>query len=186
VLDFYAPECKLAVEVDGDSHFQPEAVEYDKGRTEHVAGFGIEVVRVTNGDVMESLEGVLETITAAVRRRQTSPCPLLGKEGRSRNTSAVPDEIGIGERAGRSRRIEDEEPPMRLHIDEEADALHLRLADVPVVESEEVAPGVIVDYDAADQVVGIEVLYLSKRPQPVNLLDFQFQTSPKKSAAVAS
>jgi len=53
VLDFYSPECKLAVEVDGDSHFQPEAVEYDKGRTEHVAGFGIEVVRVTNGDVME-------------------------------------------------------------------------------------------------------------------------------------
>ncbi len=75
---------------------------------------------------------------------------------------------------------------MRLQIDEEADALHLRLADVPVVDSEEVAPGVIVDYDAQDQVVGIEVLYLSKRPQPVNLLDFQFQTSPKKSASAAS
>ena len=72
---------------------------------------------------------------------------------------------------------------MKLSIDEEADALHLQLVDVPVLESEEVAPGVIVDYDDADQVVGIEVLYLSKRPHPINLLDFQFQTTPKKQAA---
>lgn len=71
---------------------------------------------------------------------------------------------------------------MRLRIDEEADALHLQLIDVPVVESEEVAPGVIVDYDDANQVVGIEVLYLSKRPRPVDLLDFQFQTTAKKHA----
>ena len=74
---------------------------------------------------------------------------------------------------------------MKLRIDEEADALHLQLVDVPVAESEEVAPGVIVDYDDANQVVGIEVLYLSKRPHPVNLLDFQFQTTPKKLASAA-
>ncbi len=72
---------------------------------------------------------------------------------------------------------------MKLRIDEEADALHLQLVDVPVVESEEVAPGVIVDYDESNQVVGIEVLYLSRRPHPVNLLDFEFQTTPKKDAA---
>lgn len=72
---------------------------------------------------------------------------------------------------------------MKLRIDEDADALHLQLVDVPVIESEEVAPGVIVDYDESNQVVGIEVLYLSKRPQPVDLLDFQFQTTPKKDAA---
>ena len=72
---------------------------------------------------------------------------------------------------------------MKLRIDEDADALHLQLVDVPVVESEEVAPGVIVDYDQSNQVVGIEVLYLSKRPQPVDLVDFQFQTTPKKDAA---
>ena len=75
---------------------------------------------------------------------------------------------------------------MKLRIDEEADALHLQLADTPVVESEEVAPGVIVDYDAMDQVVGIEVLYLSKRPQPVNLMGFQFHTIPRKPASAAA
>ena len=38
----------------------------------------------------------------------------------------------------------------------------------------------VVDYDASNQVVGIEVLYLSKRPHPVNLMDFRFETMPKK------
>ena len=70
---------------------------------------------------------------------------------------------------------------MRLTIDEEADALHLQLVDAPVAESEEVAPGVIVDYDASEQVIGIEVLYLSKRPQPVDLTDFHFQANPRRA-----
>lgn len=39
------------------------------------------------------------------------------------------------------------------------------------------------DYDASNQVVGIEFLYLSKRPHPVNLMDFQFETRPKKLRA---
>ncbi|WP_454064045.1 DUF2283 domain-containing protein [Candidatus Nitrospira salsa] len=69
---------------------------------------------------------------------------------------------------------------MRLKIDEDADALHLQLVDVPVEESEEVAPGVIVDYDDSNHVVGVELLYLSKRPNAINLSDFQFDTKPKK------
>ena len=72
---------------------------------------------------------------------------------------------------------------MRLKIDEDADALHLQLVDAPVEESEEVAPGVIVDYDESNQVVGIELLYLSKRPKPINLSDFQFETKPQKISA---
>ena len=52
---------------------------------------------------------------------------------------------------------------MRLHVDNEADALYLRLDDSKIIESEEIAPGVIVDYDRKNAVVGVEVLYLSKR-----------------------
>jgi len=74
---------------------------------------------------------------------------------------------------------------MRLKIDEDADALHLQLVDVPVEESEEVAPGVIVDYDDSNHVVGVELLYLSKRPNPINLSDFQFDTKPKKISATS-
>jgi uncharacterized protein YuzE len=52
---------------------------------------------------------------------------------------------------------------MRLHVDKEADALYLRLDDSKIMESEEVSPGVIVDYNRRNAVVGVEVLYLSKR-----------------------
>jgi len=72
VIDFYAPQSKLAVEVDGDSHFSPAALEYDQQRTTHLNGFGIEVLRFTNLDIFESIEGVLDTIAAALKRRSTT------------------------------------------------------------------------------------------------------------------
>lgn len=52
---------------------------------------------------------------------------------------------------------------MKLKIDEQSDALYLRLNEEAVVESEEVEPGVILDYDAAGRVVGIEMLKMSER-----------------------
>jgi uncharacterized protein YuzE len=51
-----------------------------------------------------------------------------------------------------------------MHLDKEADALYLRLDDSKIIESEEIAPGVIVDYNRKNAVVGVEVLHLSKRP----------------------
>ena len=52
---------------------------------------------------------------------------------------------------------------MKLHIDQEADALYLRLDDSAIVESEEVAPGVLLDYNEANEVVGIEMPLRSLR-----------------------
>lgn len=52
---------------------------------------------------------------------------------------------------------------MKLKIDREADALYLTLDESEVAESEEVAPGIIVDYNEHGQVVGLEMLHLSKR-----------------------
>lgn len=52
---------------------------------------------------------------------------------------------------------------MRLNVDREADALYLRLDDSKIVESEEVSPGVVLDCNEANEVVGIEMLHLSKR-----------------------
>ena len=52
---------------------------------------------------------------------------------------------------------------MKLTVNREADALHLALDDGVTVESDEVAPGVILDFNAQGVVVGIEVLSLSKR-----------------------
>jgi uncharacterized protein YuzE len=52
---------------------------------------------------------------------------------------------------------------MKLHVDKDADALYLRLDDSKIIESEEIAPGVVVDYNRKNAVVGVEVLHLSRR-----------------------
>ncbi len=52
---------------------------------------------------------------------------------------------------------------MKLHFDKEADALYLRLDESKIVESEEVQPGVVLDFNKADQIVGIELPGLGKR-----------------------
>ena len=64
---------------------------------------------------------------------------------------------------------------MKLNIDKEADALFLRLDDSPIIESEEVAPGIVLDYNEAEQVVGIEMLNLSKRGPGASLSNLQLQ-----------
>lgn len=66
---------------------------------------------------------------------------------------------------------------MKLHVDQEADALYLRLDDSKIVESEEVAPGVVLDYDEHNQVVGIEMLHLSRRTPRLNLQELKYQTA---------
>ncbi len=52
---------------------------------------------------------------------------------------------------------------MRLRINKEDDALYLKLDETRIVESEEVQPGIILDYDDIGRVIGIEMLGLSDR-----------------------
>ncbi len=65
---------------------------------------------------------------------------------------------------------------MKLTIDRGADALYLDLDDAPATESEEISPGVILDYNASGKVVGIEMLYLSKRVSSEKLGRMQMET----------
>ena len=65
---------------------------------------------------------------------------------------------------------------MKLNVDKEADALYLRLDDSPIVESEEVSPGVVLDYNESNEVIGVEMLHLSKRSSSLNLSALQFET----------
>ncbi len=58
---------------------------------------------------------------------------------------------------------------MRLKIDKENDALYLRLDETPIVESAEVEPGVILDFDKDGRVIGFEILSLSTRTEPEKL-----------------
>jgi uncharacterized protein YuzE len=55
---------------------------------------------------------------------------------------------------------------MKIEYDPEVDALYVRLTDSKIIESEQVQPGIILDFDAAGKVVGVEVLNASKRETP--------------------
>ena len=52
---------------------------------------------------------------------------------------------------------------MRIEFDQEADALYVNLAEGEVDKTEEIKPGMILDYDANGNLLGVEVLYVSKR-----------------------
>ena len=62
VLDFAERRLKLAVEIDGPSHFVEGAAEKDAARTGYLEEKGWTVVRFTNADVVEGLDAVVEAI----------------------------------------------------------------------------------------------------------------------------
>ena len=66
---------------------------------------------------------------------------------------------------------------MKLKLDKESDILYLRLDESAIVESEEVQPGVVLDFNAEYRMVGIEVLNISKRVSKDKLRNFQFESN---------
>jgi len=71
---------------------------------------------------------------------------------------------------------------MKLKVDHEADALYLSLGEEPAVESEEVSPGIVVDYNQEGRAVGIEMLHLSKRTSGADVQRLLFETVPLVSS----
>ena len=68
---------------------------------------------------------------------------------------------------------------MKLKVDHQADALYLTMAEASADRSEEVSPGIVVDYDEHDRVVGIEMLYLSKRAPDTNVNQLFYESVPQ-------
>ena len=62
IVDFYCPEKKLVIELDGDGHFTPNGFDYDDARTTFLEKQGLTVIRFENEEVKDNLDGVLETI----------------------------------------------------------------------------------------------------------------------------
>jgi len=58
---------KLIVEVDGVTHSQPSELARDKARPDVLEACGFHIVRVSNTDVYDNLEGILEMIEGTLR-----------------------------------------------------------------------------------------------------------------------
>jgi len=63
---------------------------------------------------------------------------------------------------------------VRVRFDEQADALYVRLDESPVVESEEVRPGVVLDLDERGEIVGVEILRAGQRLPRAELKHMEF------------
>ncbi len=70
VADFYCPEKKLIIEIDGSQHFNKEAREYDKVRSIYFEGLDIKVLRFTNADINTNINSVVENIISKLRLRK--------------------------------------------------------------------------------------------------------------------
>lgn len=73
IVDFYCPETRLAVEVDGAVHDVRK--EYDRKRKAALEALGVRVVRIMNEDVNRFLENVCSAVLAACKERAEAPRP---------------------------------------------------------------------------------------------------------------
>lgn len=62
IVDFYCPKIRLAIEIDGNSHFNEESIKNDKIRENFIHSFNIKLIRFTNLEIRNNIEGVLEKI----------------------------------------------------------------------------------------------------------------------------
>lgn len=62
VLDFYCPALRLAIEIDGDSHYSEAGVRHDADRDKFLREQNIRIIRFTNNEVVTNIEGVLTVI----------------------------------------------------------------------------------------------------------------------------
>ena len=62
IVDFYAPQVKLAIEIDGMTHLTDEEIDYDNWRQNILVEKGIKILRFTNTDVYDNIEGVVKAI----------------------------------------------------------------------------------------------------------------------------
>ena len=58
IVDFYCPKAKLVIELDGSQHYEDDAQEYDRIRTEYLTALGLHVLRFSNADVDKNFQGV--------------------------------------------------------------------------------------------------------------------------------
>ncbi|MCK9352165.1 MAG: endonuclease domain-containing protein [Candidatus Paceibacterota bacterium] len=79
IADFYCPEKRLVIEIDGSQHMEQE--KYDRERTHYFESLGLEVLRFWNSDVNTNIDGVMVAVSEYIEK--THPTPTLpSQEGR--------------------------------------------------------------------------------------------------------
>ncbi len=62
IVDFYCPEKKFIIEIDGDTHADKEVIKEDEVRSKYLVSLGYKIIRYNNSDIMNNIEGVFEDL----------------------------------------------------------------------------------------------------------------------------
>ena len=91
VLDFYCHEARLAIEVDGGQHNEPDTERRDTERTAYLHRQGISVIRFWNQEVLQETEAVLERLHDALTPAPgSSPGQALSQREREKGPEVRP------------------------------------------------------------------------------------------------
>ena len=84
IVDFYCPEQLLVVEIDGDVHAEETKITKDRQRERYLRSLDLQIIRYTNYEVLNNLDGVLEHLLGVLSSDSTSPHPSLQRRGNQR------------------------------------------------------------------------------------------------------
>ena len=85
IVDFYCPEIKLVVELDGDTHFSDNHQEKDRLRDDKLKRLGLNILRFNNNDVYHNLAGVIDKIYEMIQ----TPPNLPFRKGEEKNKETL-------------------------------------------------------------------------------------------------
>lgn len=67
IVDFYCPEFKLVIEIDGATHSTDNEIKYDEEREKYLRNLGLNIKRYRNVDVKDNIEGVLDDLISFIK-----------------------------------------------------------------------------------------------------------------------
>ena len=79
IVDFYAHQEQLIIEVDGDTHRSDEKIRYDQKRTKKLESYGLSVIRFTNTEIFEQFEAVCARIDQILEQKKEHKKKVFSK-----------------------------------------------------------------------------------------------------------
>jgi len=72
ILDFYSPEYKIGIEADGGGHYEDRGRQRDKLRTRELCKLGVEILRFSDLEILNNIEGVWEVILETIENKRNN------------------------------------------------------------------------------------------------------------------
>ena len=71
--DFACHHAKLVIEIDGDTHFTPNGIAHDLQRSRFIGAEGYRIIRYTNTDVLQNMDGIVLQLTSRLAELPLRP-----------------------------------------------------------------------------------------------------------------